>query len=115
MNSITNFCFLDLKNVESKTDIEDDKSSKKDVQQMLDEMMIQTMKETERQQTELDSDLSGTEKIEEVVVKDDGDVKNKSDSDIVIEKTGKPCDSETDNDNKKVQKITSGSIYVSGI
>lgn len=63
---------------------------------MLDEMMVQTMKETEQQQSEVDSDLSGTEKIEEVVVKEDVDVKEKNELENIVEKKLKPSDSETD-------------------
>lgn len=84
---------------------------------MLDEMMVQTMKETEQQQNEMDSDLSGTEKIEEVVIKDDSDIKDKNDMDIqdidikdkidtesTTEKKVK-CDSEIETDTKKVSAI----------
>lgn len=69
---------------------------------MLDEMMIQTMKETEQQQNEMDSDLSGTEKVEEVIIKDDSDIKNENDIEKSNDKKSKPSDSETDTDNKKV-------------
>lgn len=85
-------------------------STKKDVQQLLDEMMIQTMKETE-QQNEVDSDLSGTEKVEEVILKEDNDVNDTKDRDFkddknelktIEDKKIKPTDSETDTENKKV-------------
>lgn len=114
----------DKDNVENKSEVDskpenEEKSDpiKRDVQQMLDEMMVQTMKETEQQQNEMDSDLSGTEKIEEVVIKDDSDIKDKNDMDIqdidikdkidtesTTEKKVK-CDSEIETDTKKVSSI----------
>ncbi|XP_050504043.1 calcineurin-binding protein cabin-1 isoform X3 [Diabrotica virgifera virgifera] len=90
----------------------------KDVQQMLDEMMRETMKETEECGNEVDSDMSGTEKIEEVVVKDDQEsMEPKVETKVEIvenkeepsEKKGnseakpkreKRSDTETDNDKK---------------
>lgn len=88
-----------------------DQKQVKDVQQMLDEMMIKTMKEVEDQPNEADSDLSGTEKIEEVVCKEEKeskeDVKSaeeKPENENVKEKPPKvkPSDSETDTDNIRV-------------
>ncbi|XP_072399616.1 uncharacterized protein [Diabrotica undecimpunctata] len=91
----------------------------KDVQQMLDEMMRQTMKETEEGGNEVDSDMSGTEKIEEVVLKDDQEsmeTKVETKVEIIVEnkeetsekkvnseakpKREKRSDTETDNDKK---------------
>lgn len=83
-----------------KTEGEQTNPEKKDVQQMLDEMMVQTMKETEQQQNELDSDLSGTEKIEEVVVKEDSEINDKSISETNEAMIVKLDDCEIDN--KKV-------------
>ncbi|KAJ8947583.1 hypothetical protein NQ318_010095 [Aromia moschata] len=76
----------------------------KDVQQMLDEMMVKQMKEVEQQPSEVDSDLSGTEKVEEVVCKEDKmEVKaeGKPEAAKIKEKPKKvkPSDSETDTDN----------------
>lgn len=94
----------DVEMAEDETKVDDDEKSdpiKRDVQQMLDEMMVQTMKETEQQQSEMDSDLSGTEKIEEVVLKED-EVKDKNDAHVSPDKKSK-LDSETDAENKKVR------------
>lgn len=57
------------------------------------------MKETEQQHNEADSDLSGTDRIEEVVVKDD-DAKPQLVECNLIDK--KRSESETENENKKV-------------
>lgn len=86
----------------------------KDVQQLLDEMMVKTMKEVEEQPNEADSDLSGTEKIEEVICKEEKEPKEevklvdeKPDNERIKEKPPKvkPSDSETDTDNIKVMSF----------
>lgn len=89
---------------ESENNEEKIDSVKKDVQQMLDEMMVETMKETE-QQNEIDSDLSGTEKVEEVVIKDDSETKDKKDSENIVRNKRKPSDIETDTEIKKVSFV----------
>lgn len=83
----------------------------KDVQKVLDEMMVQTMKETEQQHTEGDSDVSFTEKVEEVIIKEPKEDKENKEEKVnagkekveEISKKVKPNDSETDTDNIRVR------------
>ncbi|KAJ8969408.1 hypothetical protein NQ317_010316 [Molorchus minor] len=87
----------------------------KDVQQMLDEMMVQTMKAVEEQPEEIDSDLSGTEKVEEVVCKEEKqeekvETKNKEKSEIQKKKSQeKHSESATDTDKTSMDDDSSSS------
>nr|XP_023024842.1 calcineurin-binding protein cabin-1-like isoform X2 [Leptinotarsa decemlineata] len=94
----------------------------KDMQQMFDEMMEKTMKETEEERNGMDSDMSGADRVEEVVVsKDEKEaeetkVVSKMEVDAKEENVGKPkkikpSDSETDGDNARtsVDDSSSGS------
>lgn len=84
-----------------------------DVQKVLDEMMMQTMKETEENGNEMDSDVSGTEKVEEVTLKEEDDIdveiveiKNESTENVIEPSENRvglvEVKSDTDNNPKKV-------------
>ncbi|XP_056640755.1 calcineurin-binding protein cabin-1-like isoform X2 [Diorhabda sublineata] len=90
-----------------------------DVQKVLDEMMLQTMKETEENGNEMDSDVSGTEKVEEVTLKEEEDndveiveIKNESTENVIecSQNRAEPIEVKLDIDNKakKINVVVDG-------